>query len=260
MSRKKPVKDKAVFVKIAVKGAFLDNSKSFTKSCLKVAKIPLSLLSRRILRLGFAKAKKGAKLALTILKPKTLAPNTLSAAISATSEAAFSAKSSSLISFKRIPESNKKIKTVMLMGFPMSCQRRVGEKGLFFLSKISTEYEILVFLKKIGLNVLYKAHPDRREEVEGVFDKVADRVIYDTFEKSWEMADAFIFTYTSTTTFAYALETDRKIILVDVDTNKTDKELRKKLGEIVDYVPATIANDSIRVKFDKEKLSEVLSP
>jgi|SaaInlStandDraft_6_1057023.scaffolds.fasta_scaffold02999_7 hypothetical protein len=163
-------------------------------------------------------------------------------------------------SFKRIPESNKKIKTVMLMGFPMSCQRRVGEKGLFFLSKISTEYEILVFLKKIGLNVLYKAHPDRREEVEGVFDKVADRVIYDTFEKSWEMADAFIFTYTSTTTFAYALETDRKIILVDVDTNKTDKELRKKLGEIVDYVPATIANDSIRVKFDKEKLSEVLSP
>ena len=149
---------------------------------------------------------------------------------------------------------DRDIKNVMLMGFPMSCQRRLGERGLFFLSKIEIEYKIMEMLKKIGLNVLYKAHPDRGNEVNGIFDGIADRIVYDTFEKSWEMADAFIFTYTSTTTFDLALKTDKKIILIDVKTNLVDECLRLNLHKRVDYVPATINSNDFLINFDKNIL------
>ena len=113
-------------------------------------------------------------------------------------------------------------------------------------------------LKESGLNVLYKAHPDRKNEVYGLFDNIADKVIYDAFENSWKEADAFIFTYTSTTTFAFALETNRRVVLIDVDTNIVDKGLRQELGKRVDYVPATITDSNNLIKFDKRKLKECL--
>ena len=146
----------------------------------------------------------------------------------------------------------------MLMGFPMSCQRRVGESGLFFLSKIDIEFNILTMLKESGLNVLYKAHPDRKDEVDGFFNSVANEVVYDKFENSWERADAFIFTYTSTTTFPFALTTDRKVVLIDVDANLVDKELREELGKRVDYVPATIKSDGNLIQFDEASLKRCL--
>jgi len=163
-----------------------------------------------------------------------------------------------LFNDKATLRSKKRIKTVMLMGFPMSCQRRIGERGLFFVQKINIEYDILTMLRKLGLNVLYKAHPDRKNEVDGLFDNIADKVIYDAFENSWKEADAFIFTYTSTTTFAFALETNRRVVLIDVDTNIVDKGLRQELGKRVDYVPATITDSNNLIKFDKRKLKECL--
>jgi len=159
---------------------------------------------------------------------------------------------------KKTLRHKKNIKTVMLMGFPMSCQRRVGESGLFFLSKIDIEFNILTMLKESGLNVLYKAHPDRKDEVDGFFNSVANEVVYDKFENSWERADAFIFTYTSTTTFPFALTTDRKVVLIDVDANLVDKELREELGKRVDYVPATIKSDGNLIQFDEASLKRCL--
>jgi len=157
-----------------------------------------------------------------------------------------------------ISKSNKKIKNVMLVGFPMNCDKKTDERGLFFFPKISVEYKILTMLKDLKLNTLYKAHPDRRDEVDGVFNNLVDKVIYDSFESSWKKADVFIFTHTSTTTFAYALSTDRKIVLIDIDTNLVDKKLRKELGKRVDYVPATIDSGSTLIRFDEKKLKDFL--
>ncbi|MBT4764893.1 hypothetical protein HOO14_07845 [bacterium] len=163
-----------------------------------------------------------------------------------------------LYNSQSISKSKKKIKSVMLIGFPMNCDKKTDERGLFFVQKINIEYDILTMLRKLGLNVLYKAHPDRKNEVYGLFDNIADKVIYDAFENSWKEADAFIFTYTSTTTFAFALETNRRVVLIDVDTNIVDKGLRQELGKRVDYVPATITDSNNLIKFDKRKLKECL--
>jgi hypothetical protein len=152
----------------------------------------------------------------------------------------------------------RQVKNVMLIGFPMNCHKKTDERGLFFFPKISIEYEILMMLKDLKLNTLYKAHPDRKDEVEGVFNDVVDEVVCDSFESSWKKADAFIFTHTSTTTFSFALSTDRKVVLIDLDNNLVDKELRKELRKRVGYIPATIDNGDILIKFDKQKLKECL--
>ena len=68
----------------------------------------------------------------------------------------------------------------------------------------------------------------------------------------------YLFSHTSTTTFAYALSTDRKIVLIDIDTNLVDKKLRKELGKRVDYVPATIDSGSTLIRFDEKKLKDFL--
>ena len=166
--------------------------------------------------------------------------------------------SKSLYNDKIMTKSKRKIKTVMLIGFPMNCQKKTDERGLFFLPKVHIEYDVSTMLKKLGVSVLYKAHPDRKDEVSGIFTDVVDEVVCDPFESSWERADAFIFTHTSTTTFSFALATDRKVILIDVDTNLVDKELREKLSKRVDCVPATIDSNDTMIQFDEKKLKEYL--
>ena len=166
--------------------------------------------------------------------------------------------SKSLYNDKIMTKSKRKIKTVMLIGFPMNCQKKTDERGLFFLPKVHIEYDVSTMLKKWGVSVLYKAHPDRKDEVSGIFTDVVDEVVCDPFESSWERADAFIFTHTSTTTFSFALATDRKVILIDVDTNLVDKELREKLSKRVDCVPATIDSNDTMIQFDEKKLKEYL--
>jgi len=160
--------------------------------------------------------------------------------------------------YKNTIKAKRKIKTVMLIGYPMNCQKKTDERGLFFLPKISIESEILSILKETGVRTLYKAHPDRKEEVLGIFTNMADEVEFNPFESSWEKADAFIFTHTSTTTFAFALETDRKVILIDVKTNPVDEELRVELGKSLSYIPARIDANDTMIKFDSKILKEQL--
>jgi hypothetical protein len=152
---------------------------------------------------------------------------------------------------------NKPVKVVMLIGFPMSCSRMTDEAALFFYPRVNIEYDLLILLKQMGLYVIYKAHPDRVDEVKGLFDVLVDEVVIDPFEKVYNKADAFIFTYTSTTTFSFSLTTNKKVILIDVDTNPVDSQLRDDLSKRVCCVPARIDKDDI-IKFDKNKLKDFL--
>jgi hypothetical protein len=172
----------------------------------------------------------------------------------------YCAVSSSLALYKNkfYLKSKRTVKSVMLMGFPMNCHKKTDERGLFFFSKLDVEYNIIKILNKRGIRVLYKAHPDRKHEVSRVFDDLVDEVITDSFETTWKKADAYIFTYTSTTTFSYALSTDRKVLLIDLDNNVVDKRLRKELKNRVDYVPATINSGDTLIQFDEHELIKCL--
>ena len=67
-------------------------------------------------------------------------------------------------------------------------------------------------------------------------------MITEKFETAWELSDCIIFTYTTTSTFGYAINCKIPIVLVDLFKTNYNKSLKKMLKsrvsliENVDYI------------------------
>jgi len=153
---------------------------------------------------------------------------------------------------------DKNTETIMLIGYPFNSTRYVGGRGLFFYQRIDLEYRLINFLKSKNKSVIYKAHPDRFDEVNGVFNDIVDEIIVEPFEEVWSKADLLLFTYTSTTTFGYALTTNAPIVLLDSDSEIRDQDDMALLDRRVNRVPANISHDT-RINFDKESLVNAIT-
>jgi len=154
---------------------------------------------------------------------------------------------------KKLP---KKINTIMLVGWAMNSRRWHGESdGNFFFYKVLLEVNILKYLKTLGYKVLYKIHPSRTQGISKIIKSLDVEIVKGNFELTWKQADLILFAYTSTTTFGYALTTNRKIILLDTEKpfwNKKNFEYLKKRCTVID-VPF---NNGF--SFSKEKLRSEL--
>jgi hypothetical protein len=153
---------------------------------------------------------------------------------------------------------NYKVNTVMIMGYPCEPTRYLNGKGLFFYQQIDLEYQIISILKEEGKRIVYKAHPERLSEIEGIFSHLVDEVIVDSFEKVWEEADLLIFTYSETTTFGYALTTNIPIILLDAEGDMRDSSDMKLFDKRVIRIPAKI-NKNTQINFDKNILIKAVT-
>ena len=153
---------------------------------------------------------------------------------------------------------NENVETIMLIGYPFNSNRYIGGRGLFFYQQVDLEYRLISLLKSENKRVIYKAHPDRLKEIERVFDTVVDEIIVEPFEGVWNKADLLLFTYTSTTTFGYALTTNAPIVLLDSDSEIRDQDDMALLDRRVNRVPANISHDT-RINFDKESLVNAIT-
>ena len=132
----------------------------------------------------------------------------------------------------------KKIQKVMLVGFTMNTFRYTDDSYCFFYYKLRIQVDILKILKKAGFYTIYKTHPDRILEIGNIMDQYADECISNSLEKIWNKADALIFTYTTTSTFGFALNTPLPIILTNersTEWNYQRKLQIKKRVHILDY-------------------------
>lgn len=147
---------------------------------------------------------------------------------------------------------SKNIKTVMLLGFPMTTNRYMGPEDLFWNNELILELQILKVLKKNGYKVLYKIHPSITGW-EHVLNKYVDEIIYEKFEDCWNKADLFIFTNIGSTTFAYSLSTNIPVILFDnknnTNWNKGVLKYIKKRCHLIDY-----KRNNLTQKFNTKKL------
>jgi len=150
------------------------------------------------------------------------------------------------------------IKKIMLMGFPMNSSRYAAENSLFFYSQLDLEYRLITTLKNLGYYVIYKAHPDRLEEIGSLFNDVVDEVITDSFEKVWQRSDLLIFTYTSTTTFGYALTTNLPIVLLDSAQEFRDKKEYSDMSSRINLVKTSF-DDNMRINFNSDLLLKAVS-
>jgi len=139
----------------------------------------------------------------------------------------------------------------MLVGFPLNPVRYVDGESCFFYSRIDLEYRLITFLKKNGYSVIYKAHPDRLSEATGLYEGVVDEIISSPFETIINSTDCFLFTHSSSTTFGYALLTNKPIFLIDINSSNVELDSYNLLRKRVDMIPSYTVK-STRIFFDKD--------
>lgn len=135
----------------------------------------------------------------------------------------------------------REIKKVMIIGFPMDDYMYAWLPERYTFSSLHLELRLVKLLKASGYYVIYKAHPDRISEVEGIFEGYADKVFKkERFEDVYDMADCLLFSHAYTTTFGFSLLSKKPIVLINV-TGETwfpkAFELLKKRCCIIDAEP-----------------------
>ncbi|MBN2122695.1 MAG: hypothetical protein JW821_00240 [Deltaproteobacteria bacterium] len=152
----------------------------------------------------------------------------------------------------------RKIRRVMLMGFPMDPYRYPELPGHFSLFHLDLELRLMAFLKERGLRVIYKAHPDRAKEVEGVFEGLADEVCFDPFERVSDKGDAILFSHTDTSTFGIALCGPKPIIVIEMEGKIWNRDPFRLISKRCRMVPGRIDGRN-RITFDERLLEECLA-
>ncbi len=156
---------------------------------------------------------------------------------------------------KRLPE---QIKRVMIIGYPHS-QRRRPLVGAFSLLRLDLELRLLEALRRAGYKVLYKAHPDRISEIEGIFANRC-QVVKGHLQEHLDEADAFLFPSVTTTAFSMALCTNKPIITLDLSYKGQQPfseamELLRRRCKIV----TTKFDQRNRVTFNEDELLDAVS-
>ena len=133
---------------------------------------------------------------------------------------------------------------IILMGFPMNSLRYVDDAFLFFNYKLLLELNILKKKKKLNKveDIVYKAHPEKAKEISTLYAPYVDRIVTKKFESYVDMGSILIFTYISTTTFAYALNLPIPIILINVDGTPWNTGMIEKLSKRVAIINCSYNN------------------
>ena len=139
----------------------------------------------------------------------------------------------------------------------MTQWRPMEEVGFFFYIRLEFEYRLITELKNKGFRVLYKAHPDRLQEISGLFEEIVDEFLIDPFEEVWSKADALIYGLTSTSTFGYGLCTNLPITLINLEGTPWNKNQKFFLEGRVSFVPAKL-NKNQQIEFSLNNLFDTL--
>lgn len=166
--------------------------------------------------------------------------------------------------YSRLVEKNMKVpmpgktKRVMLIGFPMNQYRYTHLKGHFSLFHLDLELRLLGLMKKMGFDVIYKAHPDRLMEIRGIFDGKADEIRTEPFEDVSHSCDAFLFTHTDTSTFGIALCTNKPVIAIEIQGKLWCKNVYKLVSKRCRMVSAHL-DENCRIVFDEQAFKRALT-
>lgn len=149
------------------------------------------------------------------------------------------------------------IKRVMLVGFPISNIFYPSFPSYNDFTNIHLELNLIHVLKKNGFEVLYKAHPDKLDAMQGLFD-TADTILTAPFESVFQQADCILFSYSRTSTFGYAMLTTKPIVLIDLDNvmwHPAPYQLIQKRCNIIKA--QTDANGT--VQFDSQEVLDAIN-
>ena len=136
------------------------------------------------------------------------------------------------------------------------------KKIVFFTSSIlyHRDYDRFgaeVFIKN-GFEVVYKAHPDRLQEIKGLFESQADEYNAEPFEKVWNSVDAYVFTDTASTTFGFSLATNKDIFLFNNAADERNPYLDSLLKKRVNLIPMFL-DEKNRMQYSAIDINESIN-
>jgi len=159
---------------------------------------------------------------------------------------------------KSIREQPKKIiKEVVLMGYPSHSFRYLSGVSHYGNLMVDLEIKIAKNLKSLGYTAVYQAHPEAEPSTIKIISDYFDDIRVGNFERNMDEADAFIFTYTSTTTFHYSLCSDKHIILISHSGERWNKDSFPLLKKRCNIVTANNDHNNL-VEFDLNEFESSL--
>ena len=161
--------------------------------------------------------------------------------------------------FKKLQNKNavKSIKKIMIVGFPMNNIMYAGMSSHHTFSNLKLELDIVRCLKNYGYEVVYKAHPDRFNEVSGIFDGIVDEVSTDSFESVYDKADCILFGYSSSSTFGFSLLTNKPMVLIKTEAVTWSLKTKALLEKRCRIVNAEVNNND-EINFDESELKKAI--
>ena len=142
---------------------------------------------------------------------------------------------------------------VLLMGSPLHQWRKpiVGGSPLV---RLDLELRLIDSIEKGGYNAIYKGHPDRKEELSGIFKNVE----LTNFEKlDLSAYDVIVFPHITTSTFSPALCSQCPIIALDLDIHMCDDVALELLRKRVEILPTT-RDDRNRILYNEDYFLDML--
>lgn len=145
------------------------------------------------------------------------------------------------------------VETVMIVGFPPNWIRYPHLIAHWGLTQFEVECSLAECLAEAGYRVLYKAHPEWESQLRRVMAGLPCEFVGGRLEDCWPDADAFVFARTSSTSFGFALCTNRPIVLLDHGAQTWEQEGYAMLARRCRMVPAKV-QEGLKIEFDKETL------
>jgi hypothetical protein len=151
----------------------------------------------------------------------------------------------------------RSIAKVMLIEYPLTESYFPSSDAQFLFFQLDLNLRIATLLRKNGVITTLKKHPDRLLESEGVYERYYDELLITAFEKVYDQADAYIFPSIATTTFGFALLTNKPIIIFESSLEDVWEPASELLRKRCRVVPSWIAEDG-RLMFDEQALIAAL--
>ena len=151
----------------------------------------------------------------------------------------------------------QKIDTVMIVGFPPNWLRYPHLAAHWALTQLDVEVTLIEALGRAGFKVLYKAHPEFERETRQLFRNLACTFVGGHLESRWQLADAFVFPRISSTSFGFALCTNRPVVVLDTAIQDWRKDAYALLARRCRMVPARV-EEGVRLCFDENALIAAL--
>ena len=149
-------------------------------------------------------------------------------------------------------------KTVMIMGHSYLNFRYLYNPACYFIFQLQAQLKLLQTLKQAGFTVIFKTHPESTVIIDEIMRPYCDAVERRPFEQVEKDADAFVFSYISSTTFGHALCQNKPVIALDPPYDKWVPEARNIIEKRCHFIPA-FWDDNGKFDFSGDALIAALS-